>query len=92
MKLAVTTWGRPSAPPVVCIHGVTDTGRRAYGRFAEQALSADHYVIAPDLRGHGASGIDPPWNFRTLLADILETIDARTGTPATSCPTWTRLS
>jgi lipase len=33
-------------------------------------------VIAPDLRGHGRSAWEPPWNIETHLADVLETVDA----------------
>ena len=74
MRLEVHAWGAPDAPPVVCLHGVTGHG----GRFRD--LAADHLparrVLAPDLRGHGASGWDPPWDIPTHLADVIETLDA----------------
>jgi esterase len=47
------TWGKPSAPPVVLLHGL-----RAYGEwFAPlgEALADRSYVIAPDLRGRNLS-------------------------------------
>jgi lipase len=31
-------------------------------------------VIAPDLRGHGESGEEPPWLRETHVADVLETL------------------
>jgi lipase len=31
-------------------------------------------VIAPDLRGHGESGDEPPWLRETHVADVLETV------------------
>jgi lipase len=36
-------------------------------------------VVAPDLRGHGRSGWEPPWSLEQHLADLLESVpeDAR---------------
>jgi lipase len=34
-----------------------------------------HRILAPDLRGHGASGKEPPWDIGTHIADLLETIE-----------------
>src|SRR5215510_12876921 len=74
MRLEVHAWGAEDAPPVVCLHGVTGHGVRF------RDLAADHLparrVLAPDLRGHGASGWDPPWDIPTHLADVIETLDA----------------
>jgi lipase len=36
-------------------------------------------VIAPDLRGHGESGEEPPWSREAHAADVLETIDVERG-------------
>ena len=72
MLLNTHVWG--DGPPVVCVHGVTGHGER-YRRLAEKHL-ADHRVVAVDLRGHGRSGWDPPWNIETHLADLAETADA----------------
>ena len=33
-------------------------------------------MLAPDLRGHGRSGYEPPWTFATHVADPVETLDA----------------
>jgi lipase len=74
MRLHVYEWGDPSAPPLVCLHGVTSHGGRFVG-LAER-LSGQHRVIAPDLRGHGYSGYEPPWSIDAHLEDLLETIDA----------------
>lgn len=53
LRLAWTEWGAPDAPPVVCVHGLTRTGRD----FDELArgLAADFRVICPDLPGRGRS-------------------------------------
>ncbi|HEY8028859.1 MAG TPA: alpha/beta hydrolase [Gaiellaceae bacterium] len=75
MLLRVYEWGDPDAPPVVCLHGVTAHGER-YKQLAEERWAKHFRVIAPDLRGHGRSGWDAPWDFATHVADLVETIDA----------------
>ena len=75
MKLHVHEWGDADAPPLVCLHGVTGHGER-FRQLAEERWAATFRVIAPDLRGHGQSGWEPPWTFETHVADIVETIDA----------------
>jgi pimeloyl-ACP methyl ester carboxylesterase len=56
-------WGRPSAAPVVCLHG---GGQTAY-LFEElgAALRDQWFVIAPDLPGHGDSDVDASVSART---------------------------
>jgi lipase len=75
MVLHVHEWGDSSAPPLVCLHGVTGHGER-FKQLAEERWAEHFRVIAPDLRGHGRSGYEPPWTFATHAADIVETIDA----------------
>ncbi len=75
MRLHVHEWGEPDAPPLICLHGVTGHGER-FKRLAEERWAARFHVIAPDLRGHGRSGYEPPWTFATHVADLVETIDA----------------
>lgn len=75
MLLHVHEWGDPEAPAVVCLHGVTAHGER-YKQLAEERWAKHFHVVAPDLRGHGRSGWDPPWTFETHVADLVETIDA----------------
>lgn len=43
---------------------------------AERLAGQGHAVTAVDLRGHGASGRQPPWDTGTHVADLLETADA----------------
>jgi lipase len=76
MLLHVHEWGDPDAPTVVCLHGVTGHGER-YRKLAEERWAKRFHVVAPDLRGHGRSGWEPPWTFATNVADLLETLDAR---------------
>ena len=76
MRLHVREWGDPSAPAVVCVHGVTGHGER-FRRLAEERLAPRFHVVAVDLRGHGRSGRDEPWTLDTHLADLLETYPER---------------
>ena len=75
MRLHVHEWGAPDAPTVVCVHGVSAHGRR-YRRLAEERLAARFHVLAPDLRGHGLSEWEPPWNLETHLDDLLQTFES----------------
>jgi lipase len=75
MELNLHEWGDRSAPPIVCLHGVNAHGRR-YRKLAEERLADRFRVLAPDLRGHGYSGWEPPWTIATHVHDILETLDA----------------
>jgi len=52
-RLAWTEWGDPAAPVVLCVHGLTRTGRD-FDALAE-ALAYRARVVAPDLPGRGAS-------------------------------------
>jgi lipase len=82
MQLHMHEWGDKGAPALVCLHGVSAHGRR-FRRLAEERLAKRFRVLAPDLRGHGRSGYEPPWNIATHLGDVLETVDAMgVGQPA----------
>lgn len=73
MRLHLHEWGDPGAPAVVCLHGVTGHGGR-FRRLAEEHLADRYHVLAPDLRGHGRSPWEPPWDAGAHLADLLETV------------------
>jgi len=72
--LRVHSWGPEDAPAVLVIHGVTNTGAR-YRRLAEEQL-AGLRVLAPDLRGHGDSPWEPPWDSGRHVADLVAVLDA----------------
>ena len=74
MRLHTYEWGDPSAPPLLCAHGVTSHGLR-FRRLVEP-LATRFRVVAVDLRGHGHSGWEPPWDLDTHVDDLLETADA----------------
>jgi lipase len=74
-RLHVHTWGDEGAPPVVCLHGVTGSGRH-FEQLAGKLRA--HRVIAPDLLGHGDSPREPPWR----LSDHLDAVEASAGRAA----------
>ena len=75
MRLHTYEWGRADPGAIVCVHGVTGHGER-FRRLAEDRLARAHRIVAPDLRGHGRSGWEPPWDTETHVDDLVETVDA----------------
>jgi lipase len=73
VRLHVHEWGEPEAPEIVCLHGVTAHGQR-FRRLIEERLADRFHVRALDLRGHGRSTWDEPWDLETHVADVLETV------------------
>jgi lipase len=63
-----------TAPPVICLHGVTGHGGR-FRKLAEERLARRFHVVAADLRGHGHSTWDEPWDIETHVADLLDTFE-----------------
>jgi lipase len=74
MELKAHRWGAEATEGVVCIHGLTQHGR-VFEPLAERLSALGHSVVAVDLRGHGDSATDPPWNIDTQAEDVLETLD-----------------
>lgn len=72
-RLHVHAWGDDDAPAVVCLHGVTSSGRH-FERLAERLASA-YRVVAPDLLGHGDSPREPPWR----LSDHVYAVEGSVG-------------
>jgi pimeloyl-ACP methyl ester carboxylesterase len=77
-RLAYTEWGDPAAPVVLCVHGLTRTGRD-FDPLAE-ALAPRFRVICPDLPGRGRSDWLPdpalyqPVSYVQALAHLLAAI------------------
>jgi pimeloyl-ACP methyl ester carboxylesterase len=72
LQYHVQIWGEPAPEKValVLVHGWMDVA--ASYQFVVDALSRDHYVIAPDWRGYGqtnCAGADNFW-FADYLADL----------------------
>lgn len=75
-RLHVHAWGAESAAPVVCLHGVTNSGRH-FQQLAAR-LAPSYRVLAPDLLGHGDSPREPPWR----LADHVGAVETSVGEAA----------
>lgn len=73
--LHVHEFGDPSGSAVLAVHGITAHGRR-FRRLAEAAWPTSN-TIAVDLRGHGRSTSDGPWNVAQHVSDLIDTLDAR---------------
>ena len=76
MILNTRSWGEARQEGIVCIHGVGQHGG-VFAELGEHLAERGHAVTAVDLRGHGDSGREPPWNVERNLWDLLETLDAR---------------
>jgi lipase len=75
MVLNTRSWGSQGSHRVVCVHGVAQHGG-VFEDLAQRLVAAGHSVLAVDLRGHGESGREPPWNSATHVGDLLETLEA----------------
>lgn len=76
MVLKTHRWGGVEADGVVvCVHGLTQHGK-IFEQLGANLAELGHSVLAVDLRGHGGSGRQPPWNTDTHVADLFETLDA----------------
>jgi pimeloyl-ACP methyl ester carboxylesterase len=61
--------GPPNGPAFVHLHAGGARWQSSEGLL--RALGGEWHGFAPDLRGHGRSGWEPPWNIATHLADVL---------------------
>jgi pimeloyl-ACP methyl ester carboxylesterase len=74
MLLNLRRWGPPRASSVVCVHGLTQHGG-VFEALGRRLAETGHPVVAVDLRGHGESGHQPPWDIGTHVRDVLQTLD-----------------
>src|SRR4051812_34300693 len=74
MVLHTRRRGLPTADPVVCIHGAAQHGG-IFEPLGRRLVAKDRFVVAVDLRGHGESGREPPWDAQTHAGDVLATLD-----------------
>ena len=61
VRMSVRTAGDPANPGIVLIHGWSQSSL-SWTKQLNSALADDYFLIAPDLRGHGAS--DKPADMR----------------------------
>jgi lipase len=72
VRLHVHEFGPGAGRTVVALHGVTGAAT-VFRRLAHRL--PDFRLVAPDLRGHGGSTGDPPWDLSAHLRDVRETCD-----------------
>ncbi len=75
MLLKTHRWGEPDPSSIVCVHGIALHGG-VYEDLGQQLAARGHSVVAVDLRGHGDSGREPPWDTQTHVDDLIETLDS----------------
>ncbi|MER5726864.1 alpha/beta hydrolase [Streptomyces sp. NPDC002138] len=82
VRLTADTWGDPSAPPLVLLHAGGQT-RHAWDRSGPRLAALGWWVIAPDLRGHGASGwsADGDYDLGLFAGDVRALVSALGGRP-----------
>jgi pimeloyl-ACP methyl ester carboxylesterase len=74
MQLAHELIGRSGDPALVLIHGITENRRMWHPLLA--SLSGGREVLTVDLRGHGESDIEDPYDPITYATDVVETVQA----------------
>ena len=76
LKFHYVEWGSAAAPPVLCMHGITQTAH-SWDEVADD-LARDYRVLCFDQRGHGDSGWAPDGNYsrQEMAADIAAISDA----------------
>lgn len=67
------TFGDPSAPPLLWLHGFPDHPPTAESFLS--IVSRNRYVIAPWLRGYAPSPLDGPYDLVALAEDAIAMID-----------------
>ncbi|GAB3455206.1 alpha/beta hydrolase [Actinophytocola sediminis] len=83
VPLAVREAGEPGAPPIVLLHGWAASSAAWAAQLADPSLTAGHHLIAPDLRGHGESGIaDGGYQDPAVWAGDLAAVLDHAGAPA----------
>jgi esterase len=67
------TWGSSDDPAIVLLHGMLLHGRW-YDEIAKP-LATSHYVVLPDLRGHGRSSWVGDYSWRRWVEDVEGLVD-----------------
>ncbi len=75
LRIHYTEWGKPTAPPVVMLHGL-NVQCHTWDPIIEK-LAEDYHVIAMDMRGHGESEWAlSGYRVRPMAKDVHELIEA----------------
>jgi pimeloyl-ACP methyl ester carboxylesterase len=72
LALRYLEWGRPEAPPIVCVHGYTSSAE-AFNALARR-LQDRFRILALDVRGHGESAWSPTgaYGYADQAGDLAE--------------------
>jgi pimeloyl-ACP methyl ester carboxylesterase len=75
ITIAADTWGAPTAPPVLLLHGGGQT-RHAWGGTGKALAARGYRAISIDLRGHGDSdwAEDGDYRHEAFVADLLQVL------------------
>ncbi|NEW27098.1 alpha/beta fold hydrolase [Nocardia cyriacigeorgica] len=73
----VRTWGDPAALPVVLVHG--GGAHSGWWNHIAPYLTGTHYVIAPDLSGHGDSDVRDSYAVQTWASEVFAVAQAMSG-------------
>ena len=74
VRLCYLTLGDPSRPPLVMLHGMRDTAQGLMP--VADRLRDRYFVVAPDLRGHGASDQPGAYSVADFTYDLHRVADA----------------
>ncbi len=81
-KLSVCSWGNPSAPCIVLLHGL-QSHAGLWEKTAADLAGRGYYVVAPDRRGHGHSDWYSSYYIWDYVNDIGELLQQLTSEPVT---------
>lgn len=73
VNLSFVTAGNPANPTMLFCHGLGAYGLQFKGQL--EAFKSDYFVIIPDLRGHGESGVPTSFSLIDYADDMLQLIN-----------------
>jgi esterase len=80
VDLAFEELGNPGDAPLIILHGFFASSRN--WRQVEEKLAAKFHVYVPDMRNHGASPHYPVMDYPSMVADLLQFMEAQDLTTA----------
>lgn len=71
-RMHITRWGKPTNPPLICVHPLTYNNR--FYDYLAQELATDFYVLCPSMPGRGnSSWFANPYLYRNeIYASIMQ--------------------
>jgi non-heme chloroperoxidase len=78
LRLHVREWGRADGPPILLIHGLSQS-HLCWARQYQSTLAGEFRLVAYDLRGHGMSQAPlEPGHYTDALADLTRRVTSPT--------------